>query len=413
MKILFVHGGYWPYVGAATNRVLTDLAEYLAAEGHEVHVICSGPNPKPQDPAAPTNQKIHNGVHIHRVATFGFPGFGVAHWSSSIALLNFFLVSGILMLLRSYQFDVIVTLDYPPGLGVWGTLAQWITFGKTRHVCWIMDMITESRFQLGVWQRNCWKHWLIDFLHILPSRFAALNIVLGDCMRDRLSHRGIEKTRTQKIGIWHYSSVVAPITSTEKPAFLKPELAEKFIVMYSGNAGVMHSFDAVQDAMFSLREDCTIQFVFVGDSAAISKLENFAATNHLTNFTRLDPVAWEALNQLLSAGAVHLVTLREGMQGICVPSKLYGIMAAGKPVIFVGPQESQAAKDILAGQAGFVIPTSDSEKLVSVLRHLASSPSECDRLGNNAYDSFSKNHDCPIRCQQWEHTLQALLSKSD
>jgi glycosyltransferase involved in cell wall biosynthesis len=395
---------------AATNRALTDLTRYLAAQGNEVHIICGGPNPKEADPNAPTNQKVYSGVNIHRITDLNIPTMGI-YWRSPVNILRFFFVAGILTLFWGYQFDIVVTLDLPAAMGIWGTLTQMLTFGKTRHVCWMMDMITESRFQLGIWKSDNFRHFFIDYLHMLPYRYAALTIVLGQCMRERLIKRQIEPSKVHIIGVWHYSDLIKPLPfGTFFPSF-DEKLLDKFIVMYSGHASSAHTFQAVQEAMEILSNDSHIHFVFVGDAEILLTLESFAKKNNLNNFTRLDLVPWEDLNLLLAGGYVHLVTLRDEMKGICVPSKLYGIMAAGRPTIFVGPQDSQSAQDVLKSDAGFVVGTSDSQKLASIIRYLADNFDECQRLGRNAYHNFLSRHDYSVVCQQWQETLEKLILK--
>jgi colanic acid biosynthesis glycosyl transferase WcaI len=408
MKILFVHAGYWPYM-AATNRALSDLTRYLASQGHEVHVICTGPNPKDPDPAAPTNQATYENVHITRIRHLNIPRLGI-HWYSPVNVVRFFLLAGLLTLFWSYRFDIVVTLDLPPGMGIWGTLAQVITFGKTRHVCWLMDFVTETCFILGLWQSDNIRHRLIDYLHILPYRHADLCIVLGECMRDRLANRLVDPAKVQVVGIWHYSDLIQPSAFGELPADLKQDLSGKFIVMYSGHASSSHTFEAIQAAMVALQHDQQIHFIFVGTSKILLDLESLARSKQLTNVTRLDPVDWEHLGSLLAIGHVHLVTLREDMQGICVPSKLYGIMSAGRPSIFLGPSGSQSAIDLLSADAGYVVSPNNSEQLVSILQHLSRNPDLYQKLGFNARESLLKMHDYPIRCHQWENALSKILA---
>ncbi len=410
MKILFIHSGYWPYTAAATNRVLTDLTRYLATLGHEIHVICSGPNPKHVEPNSPTNQKVHDGVNIHRVKNLQIPALNI-DWRSPINVLNFFLKAGILTVLWSYRFDIVITLDLPVMMGVWGTLARLVTLGKTRHVCWIMDMVTESRFQLGLWQTNNFLHYLIDYLHNLPYHYADSTIVLGQCMRERLLKRGVSSSRIQALGMWHYSNLIKPLPFGESNHIVSQKLSDKnkFVVMYSGYAGSAHTFQAVQDTIVSLREDKRIEFIFIGNSQKLLDIEAFAKDNSVPNFTRLDPFDWDDLSLILGAGHLHLVTLREDMQGICVPSKLYGVMAAGRPVLFIGPSQSQGAKDVLEANAGFVISPHDSETIASKIIALADNPSICEQMGSHARSYFLEHYDYPVRCRHWEEALLKLL----
>lgn len=408
MKILFVHPGYWPYM-AATNRALFDLTKYLASKGNEVHVICSGPTPKEFDVDAPTNLKIYEGIHIHRIRVLNIP-FLKIDWRSPLTTLKFFLEAGITTLLIGRKSDVVVTLDLPPVMGIWGNIVQLITFGKTRHVCWLMDMITESRFDLEIWKYTNLKHSLIHYLHLLPYRHASLCIVLGQCMAERLTKHRIESSKTKVIGIWHHSNQATSLNFKANPLNFDEHLLDKFIVMYAGNASSAHSFEAIQSTMHILKDDSQIHFVFVGDSDKLIEIEGFARINNLNNFTRLNPVDWEDLSKLLAVGNVHLVTLKDELKGTCVPSKLYGIMAAGKPVIFIGPEDSQSAKDVLDSSCGFVVNNSDSDKLSLLIRELANDVDKCNLLGVNAYNSFMLKHEYSVVCNQWLETLESVCN---
>lgn len=408
MKILFVHPGYWPYM-AATNRALFDLTKYLADNDHEVHVICSGPSPKEVDPDAQTNLKVYEGIHIHRVRALNIP-FLKIDWRSPLSVLKFFLEAGLTTIVIGQQFDIVVTLDLPPGMGIWGNIIQLTTGGKTRHVCWLMDMITEARFELGLWKYTNLKHILIHYLHLLPYRHASLCIVLGQCMADRLIKYHIEPSKIKVIGIWHYSNLIKPPNLEAKSINFSEHLSDKFIVMYSGNASSVHSFEAIQTAMHNLKDDSQIHFAFVGDSDKLFELESFSKNSNLNNFSRFDPVSWEELSTLLAAGNVHLVTLKDELKGTCVPSKLYGIMAAGKPVIFIGPKDSQSANDVIESSGGFVVNTSDSSKLSLLIRELANDVNKCNQLGVNAYNSFISKHEYSVVCHQWLETLEGICN---
>jgi colanic acid biosynthesis glycosyl transferase WcaI len=406
MKILFIHPGYWPYL-AATNRALTNLTQYLASQGHEVNVLCAGPNPKDPDPNAETNRAVHEGVKIHRIQNLNIPKLGIS-WHSPINILRFTLMAGLWSLFRSYQFDVIVTLDLPLGMGIWGTAAQVLTFGKTRHICWVMDMIPESRFELGLWRTNNPLHRLIDYIHSWPYRYASRCIVLGQCMKERLLRHHVQPEKISVIGMWHYSRDIAPLPFGWSGISEIHQLVGKFIVMYSGHASSLHSMKTIQDVIAGLHDAKHIHFVLVGDSSSLMELKTYAKDNDLQNVTHLSPVEWKDLGSLLGTGHIHLVALKEEMQGLCVPSKLYGILAAGRPAIFIGSPESQAAVDLLTADAGFVFSSHESEKIIEIIQYLYLHPDAYQRLGKNARECFLKNYDYPVRCALWDEALRKI-----
>src|SRR5947209_20388679 len=107
--------------------------------------------------------------------------------------------------------------------------------------------------------------------------------------------------------------------------------------MYSGNAGIVHDFDAICGAMRLLKDDPRIYFLFVGDGPRRREIETFAKENAIQNFQYRDYFSREELRYSLSVADVHLISLRKEFVGISVAGKLYGIMAAGRPALFVGP----------------------------------------------------------------------------
>jgi colanic acid biosynthesis glycosyl transferase WcaI len=406
MKILFIHPGYWPYM-AATNRALTSLTQYLASQGHEVKVICAGPNPRDLDPHGATNQSMHEGVAIHRICNLNIPALGIG-WQSPVNVIRFFWLAGLLTLFWRYRYDVIVTLDLPPGMGLWGTIAQALTLGRTRHVCWLMDMLTESRFELGLWRTNHPLHRLINHLQIWPYRHASQCIVLGDCMKERLVRHHVRPEKIAVIGMWHYSSEIRPVSFGSIGLANLHHLANKFIVMYAGYASNMNPFDTVQSVIWALRDEPNIHFVLVGDSPPLIAVEADAKVHNCQNVTRLDPVEWQELSALLGTGHVHLVTLKAQMSGLCVPSKLYGILAAGRPAIFIGSAQSQAAVDLLAADAGFVLSEDQVTNIAQMIQYLQQHPEVCQQLGDNAHKNFLRHYDYSVRCGQWDEVLRRI-----
>jgi len=269
-----------------------------------------------------------------------------------------------------------------------------------------MDMIPESRFELGLWHINNPLHRLIDYVHALPYRYAARCIVLGQCMKERLLRHHINPSKISVIGMWHYSRDIAPLPFGWHSLNTMLHLGGKFIVMYSGHASSLHSMKTIQDVILGLRNSGHIHFVLVGNSAILLELEAYAQTNNFHNVTRLEPVEWQDLSSLLGTGHIHLVALKEDMNGLCVPSKLYGVLAAGRPAIFIGSTESQAAIDLLAADAGFVFSSDESERIIETIQDLQLHPEICEQLGKNARTYFLQHYDYPVRCNLWDKVLQ-------
>ena len=156
--------------------------------------------------------------------------------------------------------------------------------------------------------------------------------------------------------------------------------------MYSGNAGLAHRFDEVLGAMRALKEHPELFFLFIGSGPRKKEIVEFAEAHGIENFRYLDYLPREQLRYSLSAASVHLLTLRSDMAGIAVPGKLYGIMAAGRPVVMVGPEASEPAQTILQEEVGFVIdpderPEAATDRLVDSLLRLADDERLRERAG--------------------------------
>ena len=161
-------------------------------------------------------------------------------------------------------------------------------------------------------------------------------------------------------------------------------LDRAFVAMYSGNLGLAHSFDEFLEAARQLRERPDIVFLFVGDGPRLSEVQAARQSEGLSNIRVLEAVPRECLHVSLSLADVHLISMRSEMNGIVVPGKLYGAMAAGRPVVFVGPEHCETADTIRSDGCGLTFSAGETSALVSSLLLLASDPSLCRRMGERA-----------------------------
>lgn len=404
MRILFVNQYYWPDV-AATAQQLTDLAEFLAERGHGVHVLCSAASYEDSAARRPPSE-TRCGVRIHRLRALGGRKKSVA--LRLLDYMSFHALCGVWMLSRGRRFDAIVTLTEPPLVGLYATFVRAMTRGRVRHVSWSMDLYTDCLFALGVLKERGLPGRLVEWLNRLEMRRADAVVVLGECMRRRLLAKGTAPDRVRVIGVWNRADQLTPSARREGGLRSRHGLNGKFVVMYSGNAGRAHSFDAVCAAMDALKDDARIRFLFVGAGKGGDGVAAFARERGLANFVQLPYFPREQLNESLAMGDVHLVTMKDSMAGVVVPCKLYGIMAVGRPTVFVGPSSSTVATEVLGADAGVVVATDRADLLVAELRRLASDAPECERLGRNGRRFFLEEHEQRECCVRWADLLEGL-----
>lgn len=405
MRILFVNQYYWPDY-AATAQQMSDLAEWLVERGHDVHVVCSRGQYDDGTGRPSPKRETRRGVHIHRLRAPGFAkGSGLGRL---IDYAGFHLLVGLWLLTRGWRFNAVVTLTTPPLIGIYATALRLLSFGKVRHVCWAMDLHPDLEFDLGMWSPRHPLYALLGRLNDAHFRRASAVVALGEAMAERLAEKGIKPSKLHTISVWNRADQIEP--DAPDAAALKREqgFEGKFVVMYSGNAGVIHTFDAVREAMRRLKHDDRFAFVFVGSGKRLPELVEFAEAEGIANFRRLGYFPRERLSASLGMGDAHLVTLRPEMRGVAVPCKTYGIMAAARPVLFVGGPDADTARQVRAGEAGYVVAHDDPDGLVDAMLQLADDPAHAGRLGRNGRAYFEARAERAVCCRAWTELLESL-----
>lgn len=407
VRVLFINQYYWPN-HASTAQHLTDLAESLADQGIEVHVICSrgGYRPDDQTTANPAFE-IHNGVRIHRVAA---SSLGRRSNLRRMADYLSYYAAAATLAARLPRFDVVVTLTTPPMIGLVGTLLQRLK--RSQHVYWSMDLHPDASLALGKMSRGNPLVRLLAWLSDLAYRQADQVVTLGAYMADRIEAKGVPFARLNEIPVWSRADEIDPLPLADHPLREQHGLADKFVVMYSGNLGLAHSFDEFLEAARRLKEREDIVFLFVGDGPRLAEVEAGRSRDELSNIRFLPYFPREVLHASLSMANVHLISMREEMTGIVVPGKLYGVMASSRPALFVGPRHCETADTIRAAGCGRSIPLGDVDALVQSIEELAADRRQAEILGESGRGYFLEHHERAICCASWAELLDSLAGVS-
>ncbi len=403
-RLLFINQYYWPD-HASTAQHLTDLAESLAARGYECHVLCAQGRYKPGELKPPAHE-VHQGVHVHRVpATSLGRGRTLARMTDYLS----FYARAVLKAARLPRFDAVVTLTTPPIIGLIGTLLR--RFRGTPHVYWSMDLHPDASLAL---QRMSARNpvvrglaWLSDLVYRQADRV----VVLGPYMADRVLVKGVRKDRLMTIPVWNRRDEVYPVEREVNPLRQSMGLADKFVAMYSGNLGLAHSFDEFLEAARRLRDRDDLVFLFVGAGPRAVEVRSARDRAGLTNVRLLDYVPRDELHRSLSVADVHLISMRPEMTGIVVPGKLYGVMAAARPALFVGPAHCEPADTIRRAGCGFTIAPGDADGLVEALTRLAADLNLARQMGQKGRITFLAAHERSLCCYQWIEVIRDLVRR--
>ncbi len=403
-RILFINQYYWPD-HASTAQHLTDLAEFLAERGFECHVLTSQGRYKPGEPR-PAPFEIRGGVHIHRVAATSLGRRGT--WSRMADYLSFY-SGAAFKALRMPRFDLVVTLTTPPIIGLIGTILKRLR--GSRHIFWSMDLHPDASMALGRMSPQGRFGRLMYATSGAVYRRADRVVVLGPYMADRIALKQVAPEKIATIPVWSRRDEIYPLPRESNPLRKSLGLEGSFVAMYSGNLGLAHSFDEFIDAARALSDRPDIVFLFVGDGPRKREVEAAAASEGLSNIRLLEPVPRDWLHASLSLADVHLISMKPEMTGIVVPGKLYGAMAAGRPIVFVGPEHCEPADTIRHAGCGFTLPKGDAPGVASSIALLASDASLARRMGERARTSFLAHYEQRLSCMRFCELIEETLAR--
>lgn len=400
MKLVFVNRYFHPDI-SATSQMLSDLAFHMARRGREVHVVTS--RQRYDDAAAnlPADE-VCEGLHIHRVWT---SRFGRA-WLPGRALdyFSFYSFAALRIASLARQGDQVIAMTDPPLLSFPAALAA--RWRGARLVNWLQDVFPEIAERLGLAAVRGPAGALARWARGYSLRAAALNVVLGDRMREVVAR--LEPRCAQRIAVihnWADGEALRPLAGTS-PLRAQWGIEGRFVVAYSGNMGRAHDFDTVLDACERLRDETDIAFLFIGDGFHRSQLERESARRGLANISFRPYQSRTQLGASLGAADVHLVSLQPALEGLMVPSKFYGILAAGRPAILVGDPDGEVARIAREASCGLAVAVGDAAGLAGAIRALRDDPARRARMGANARAAFEARYDRTHAMALWEQALE-------
>lgn len=395
-KIVFVNRYYRPD-HSATAQLLTDLAEHLATSGVSIAVVCSRQCYENARQQLPTREQIEN-VDIHRVWTTRFGRKALI--GRSLDYFSFYLSCFFRLLILVKPGDVLVLKTDPPMISVIGAIVARIKSAEL--VNWLQDLFPEVAKELGIGIMRTPLYGVLRWLRNQSLRSASNNIVLGELMADRVNGDIRQPEKTVIIPNWVIQSGIQPISNEINPLRHEWGLEGKFVIGYSGNLGRAHEFKTILDAMLLLRNDPLIYFLFIGAGAQLAPVQEFVSKHKLLNvlFKPYQPV--EILSASLSVADVHLVSLQPELEGLIVPSKFYGIVAVGRPVIFIGSSTGELARLIRTHCCGTTITPGDAESLARYISNVKQDPQHQSETSENSRELGSTIYTRSNSIRAWE-----------
>lgn len=415
MHIVLLNQAFHPDI-VATAQMGRDLAEALVRRGHTVTAVSSrsiygqkGAVLPARDEFAVVPEVEGDKAGTVRVRRVGSSLFGRSGTLARVFDFGMFYLRAAWVLLTMEKPDVVVGFSTPPYIALLALLCRFVR--GTKAVYWAMDLYPEVMVPSGMLRASSPLYKLLAWVHRQLVRRADATVVLGRCMQQRVLDALTGDAAGRKvhmIPVWSDEAGVRPVGRAENRLRAQWGVGDAFVVMYSGNFGIGHDAATILGAMQRLKDRAGIQFVFVGGGKRRPEVEAFIREKGLTNGRYMDYQPREMLAESLSAADIHLISLRAGMEGLIVPSKLYGIMACARPSIFVGPESSEVARVLGEAGCGVVVREGDAEGLARRIEAYAQNVQEVERAGAAALRSFQGQYTRRASCTAWCELLERL-----
>ncbi|MEM7252620.1 MAG: glycosyltransferase family 4 protein [Pseudomonadota bacterium] len=406
MRVVFVNRFFYPDI-SATSQILTDLAFALAADGHQVMVITGR---RAYDDASQVMQsrEFIDGVSIMRVPGTGFGRARLV--GRALDYLTFYFAAFVYLVWQLKRGDIVIAKTDPPMISVVVAVAS--RWRGAKLVNWLQDIFPEVATRLGVIRESGLTRLLVWLRNRSLNR-AATNVVLGERMADWVGKQGVAPMCIDVIPNWSHGRTIYDLPESENELRRMWALGGRFVVGYSGNLGRAHDVETLYDAMVRLRGHPVITFLFVGGGAGLQALKARLADAHVEN------VQWQAyqprerLRESLGAPDAHVVTLRPELEGLIVPSKFYGVIAAGRPTINIGDRDGEIGRLVAAGQLGETIAPGDGAALAALIEHWAATPDVVKALGANGRAFFDQHCDFGHALTAWRRLLARIAADGE
>jgi len=407
MRILFANRYFHPDQ-SATSRMISSLAFSLAHEGVEVEIIASRHYYNRPDDTLPAEETIH-GVRVHRLWTSGFGRRSLIGRAADYA--TFHLSAMAWWLRHARRDDICVLCTDPPLLAVSSALP--IRLRGAKLVNWVMDLFPETAMELGVMRAHTLSGRIALGLRNWSMRRSALTICPIDAMAQYLVGQGIAGEALRVVHHWSDKNEIHPVKPDENRLRKSWKLSRSFVIGYSGNFGRAHEFATVLDAAERLMDVKGIRFLFIGDGQQRPFVEAEVKRRELRNvvFKPFQPA--ENLPESLGVADVHLVSLLPQLEHCIIPSKFYGVLAAGRPTIFIGDPDGEVGSTVRTFQCGEAVKPGDVSGLVDCILRLKHSPLHTATMGNNARYLLETAYSREYGTDVWQSAVAPLASSDE
>jgi glycosyltransferase involved in cell wall biosynthesis len=359
MNVLILNQAFYPDVVSSAQHA-SDLAVALVEAGHEVTVVCNSRGY--DDPKLRFgNRETWKGVKIVRVYS---TGFGKSSRWRRAADFGTFLATCVFCVWSLPRFDVLVAMTSPPLISFIASLA--VPWRARSLVFWSMDLNPDEAIAAGWLRENSLVTRLLSRMLLRSLQRAGRIIALDRFMKERIEAKGIGADKIVVVPPWSHDDCVMFNRAGRDQFRNIHNLSGKFVVMYSGNHSPCHPLETLLQAAEQLADHQDITFCFVGGGSEFRKLQERARDRGMRRVLCIPYQSIDKLSASLSGGDLHVVVVGNEYVGIVHPCKIYNVLAANRPFLYIGPEESHV-RDIVrqGGPDAYVSAHGDVDGVVA------------------------------------------------
>jgi glycosyltransferase involved in cell wall biosynthesis len=384
---------------ASTGQLMTELALELTRKGFEITVYTAKPTYVDNKDAP--KYEILNGIIIHRV--FYLNANKNTHFGRALRTLSF-MASTFFSLLFSEENTLLFIISNPPLLCVVGILLKII---RSRKFIFIYEDVTpDVPIQINYMKADGIIAKIWDRINVYTIMKSEKIIVLSDDMKRLILGKLKKKTTLEiekKVAIihnWADNNFLKPLDKINNKFVLEHDLLNKFVVQYSGNFGLFNKFDTILHGAKNLQNE-NILFLFIGSGARKKDIENIIQEHNLLNVKLMNYLPYSMIPYSLTAADVSIISLQKNLNGMNMPSRLYSIMASGRPIIALVDKDSSVDNIIKEAKCGIRVDQDDVERFIEAIRFYKNNSQLAIEHGLNGRKYFENNFTLDLISQQY------------
>jgi glycosyltransferase involved in cell wall biosynthesis len=390
---------------ASTGHLLTELAVGLSGMGCKVTVYTAHPTYRSRERAK--KSEVYEGVQVYRL-----PSTQLDKNSKVGRILNSvsFFISALITLLFHRTSGPLLIVSVPPFLPFLGYIVRRLKGNP--YVSLFYDVYPDIAVRLGYLKSGGLMERIWDLMNSLVLGHASRVIALSEPMKEIVLGKAntngqADEQKFRIIHNWVDEGFIKPMAKAENWFVAQQGLQDKFIVLYSGNIGLSYDLETVIAGAERLR-DKNMEFLFIGEGGKKKKLQALVAQRQLQNVRFLPYQPRDILPFSLTCSDVCLVALEKGVEGLSMPSKLYTILASGRPVIALVEEDSAVARIIKEADCGARVAQNDVDALVRVLESYYENLEVARKQGENGRAYCLEHFTLSRACKEYYDLLAAL-----